>query len=155
MDSFEIEFAGLPGRACRVAFGRALFPEAACYLAERNPVAVPVISDEKVAGLYGERLAGALAAEGVASLPVTFPPGESNKSWATLGSILERLVDAAPGRGAIVAALGGGVTGDLAPLFDGHFDTGLGVDAEGFIRAGNDQSRGDLEGIAGANRHTA
>ena len=114
VERFEIEFPAAPGRVCSVAFGRDLFVEAARFLSGKKPSAVPIVSDETVAGLYAEKLSEALATEGVSGPTIAFPPGESSKSWETLGSILERLVEAAPGRGAVVAALGGGVTGDLA-----------------------------------------
>ena len=114
MERFDIEFPAPPGHTCSVAFGRDLFGGAAHFIAGRKPTAVAIVSDDTVAELYGGKLASTLAAEGIAFLTITFPPGESSKSWSTLGSILERLVEAAPGRGAVVAALGGGVTGDLA-----------------------------------------
>ena len=71
-----------------------------------------IVSDENV-GLHLATLQGALAAEGVASEAIVLPPGEGSKSWATLESLTDRLIELGIERGDHVIALGGGVIGDL------------------------------------------
>lgn len=75
---------------------------------------VAVITDDTVAGLYGERFAAALAAAGVRSDSIVLPAGEGAKSLDHLGRVLDWLLGLGIERASLVAALGGGVVGDLA-----------------------------------------
>lgn len=75
---------------------------------------VGVVTDETVAGLYLEPLASALAEEGIETLPIALPPGESTKSVANFELVVETLLEARFNRDDVIIALGGGVIGDLA-----------------------------------------
>jgi len=75
-----------------------------------------IISDETVAGLYGQALLEALAGAGIEAQIVTIPPGEGSKCFAELERVLDCLVLAGLDRKDTVLALGGGVVGDLAGL---------------------------------------
>jgi 3-dehydroquinate synthase len=117
MSGFAIDFPGRPSRRCLVEFGRGLFSRAAGWLAkELAPHRLAVVADGNVAGLYGKLLLEEMAREGVEAVLVTFPPGEEHKSFRTLGGVLERLAAEKIGRDGSVAALGGGITGDIAGL---------------------------------------
>ena len=72
-----------------------------------------VVTDENVAALQLPRLAGSLAAAGIACDPIVLPPGEKTKSWASLEFVVESLLDREVERSDVVIALGGGVIGDL------------------------------------------
>lgn len=70
-----------------------------------------VISDENVWAAQGPRLLaglGSLKAE-----PIILPPGEGSKSWATLASLIDRLLELGIERRDHIVAFGGGVIGDL------------------------------------------
>ena len=85
-----------------------------------------VISDDTVAGLYGQDLAHALQAHGRSTL-LTVPAGEANKTreqWATLS---DALLDAGCSRDTTVVALGGGVVGDLAGFVAATYMRGIPV----------------------------
>jgi len=58
-------------------------------------------------------LQASLAAAGVTSEAIVLPPGEGSKSWATLETLTDRLLDLGVERRDHVVALGGGVIGDL------------------------------------------
>ena len=58
-------------------------------------------------------LQASLSAAGVESEAIVLPPGEGSKSWATLETLTDRLLDLGVERGDHVVALGGGVIGDL------------------------------------------
>jgi len=51
-----------------------------------------VVSDEIVWALQGERLIAGLAAAGIEPKPILLPPGEETKSWASLATLLDRLL---------------------------------------------------------------
>ena len=73
-----------------------------------------LVADSVVAALHGERLRRALEAGGYRVARHVFPAGESSKTMETCHSILERLAAEKFNRTDLVAALGGGVTGDVA-----------------------------------------
>ena len=71
-----------------------------------------VVSDEQVWAAQGARLVRALP--DIKLEPVLVPPGEGSKSWATLGSVVDRLLALEIERSEHILAFGGGVIGDLA-----------------------------------------
>ena len=86
-----------------------------------------VISDTRVAELYGERTLATIRDAGAKSELLTFPAGEWNKTrteWIRLSNAMLR---AGFGRDAVVVALGGGVTGDLAGFVAATFMRGVPV----------------------------
>jgi len=72
-----------------------------------------IVSDRTVDALYGGRVRRSLEDKGVEVSTFLFPPGESAKTWATAGELLERMAQAELSRGDVLVTLGGGVTGDL------------------------------------------
>ncbi len=58
-------------------------------------------------------LQASLGAHGITSEAIVLAPGEQSKSWATLETLCDRLLDLGIERGDHVVALGGGVIGDL------------------------------------------
>jgi 3-dehydroquinate synthase len=75
---------------------------------------VAVISNQKVFGLYGERAVKSLKREGFKVAHWLMGDGERFKTWATARRALEFLSEAGVERTDAVAALGGGVVGDMA-----------------------------------------
>jgi 3-dehydroquinate synthetase/shikimate kinase len=65
---------------------------------------IPFVADANVASLYADRIGAPIFA---------VPAGEENKTPATVASIWSSLAKAGLGRRDVVAAVGGGVTGDL------------------------------------------
>jgi 3-dehydroquinate synthase len=75
---------------------------------------IVVVSDARVARLYGARALRSLRAAGCAADLVRIAPGERSKSPPRLAWLWERCAALGLDRRGAVAALGGGVTGDLA-----------------------------------------
>ncbi len=73
-----------------------------------------VVSDSNVAPLYGETVLDSLRAAGFEPKLLLIPAGESSKSPARLAALWEELAAGGITRSDCVAALGGGVVGDLA-----------------------------------------
>ena len=73
-----------------------------------------VVSNVNVSPLYGERVASSLGDAGYRVASMTVGAGESIKNMYELMGILDRLAHAGRTRDDVVAALGGGVVGDLA-----------------------------------------
>ena len=74
---------------------------------------VPVVADARAKQLHGERLAHSLASDGFEIDWFAVEPGESSKSWRSLETLIDWLLDRGVSRGDHVFALGGGVVGDL------------------------------------------
>ena len=79
-----------------------------------GPCRVAVVADSTVAPLYLDTVAASLREAGFSVSTVVFPAGEGSKNLSTLSTILEALAEARLTRTDCVAALGGGVTGDMA-----------------------------------------
>ena len=73
-----------------------------------------LVTDANVAPLYAETVSGSLEAAGFAPTLITIPAGEKSKSLSIAESVCDRMISAGLDRGTFVAALGGGVIGDLA-----------------------------------------
>lgn len=79
-----------------------------------------LLSDESVAPLYGDRVPEALG-------PFVMPPGESAKTLTTAEGLLRGLAEAGMDHDDHVAALGGGVVGDVAGFCAAVYQRGVGV----------------------------
>ena len=96
-------------RPSAVLCGEGALAEAAAFLAGKEAF---VVTDSNVYGLYKETIARLFPAAKVC----TVPAGEENKNRETLFSILDAMLEAQLHRSSVVAALGGGVIGDMAGL---------------------------------------
>jgi 3-dehydroquinate synthase len=102
-------------RAYDILIGDDLLESAGTRLAAMFPGRrFGIVTDTEVAREQLPRLTRSLDAAGLGHATVTVPNGESTKSLARLGEVLEGLLAAKLERGDIVLALGGGVIGDLA-----------------------------------------
>lgn len=79
-----------------------------------SPCRVAVVTDSTVAPLYLERVTASLTGAGFSVISYVFPAGEAHKNMDTLSAILEFLAREHLTRTDYVAALGGGVAGDMA-----------------------------------------
>jgi 3-dehydroquinate synthase len=72
-----------------------------------------IITDDRVAGLYGEKLCSSLSKHGLEAYLFSFPPGEPYKVRHTKELLEDRMFEKGLGRDTCVLALGGGVVTDL------------------------------------------
>jgi 3-dehydroquinate synthase len=84
---------------------------------------VLVVTNTTVAPLYLARLERSLVGKRVAS--VVLPDGEQHKTLETLGQVFDALVARRMNRDACVAALGGGVVGDMAGFAAACYQRGV------------------------------
>ncbi|HEY7296228.1 MAG TPA: shikimate kinase, partial [Dehalococcoidia bacterium] len=68
-----------------------------------------VVSDERVAALYGETALGALRGAGFEAEIVSIPAGEEQKHLGTVARVYDRLIERRSERSDPIVALGGGV----------------------------------------------
>jgi 3-dehydroquinate synthase len=120
MERLRIE---LGPRSYPILIGHGLLDDAALLdgaIAARD---VLVVTNVTVAPLYLARLEGTLAGKRVAS--VVLPDGEQHKTLETLGRVFDALVERRMNRDACVAALGGGVVGDMAGFAAACYQRGV------------------------------
>ncbi|MDH3392257.1 MAG: 3-dehydroquinate synthase [Desulfobulbaceae bacterium] len=84
-----------------------------------------VISDDYVAGLYGQQLMNSLAENNVPAELITFPRGEKSKHLQTVGMLASRLAQRSFDRKDGLIALGGGVTGDITGFLASVYMRGI------------------------------
>lgn len=75
---------------------------------------VAVVTDETVAPFYGATVIDSLEEAGFEARLIIIPPGEGSKALSMLETVYDRLMEFGLTRSDTVAALGGGVVGDLA-----------------------------------------
>lgn len=105
----------VPGANYDVVIGGGVLDDLGATVSEATKAAnIALVTDTKVAPLYGIKVTTQLARAGFNVTDLTVPSGESSKSWPMAGQLLEELAAKRLGRGDVVVALGGGVIGDLA-----------------------------------------
>ena len=101
--------------AYEAVIGPGLLPRCGERLAAIMPKCrMAVIADSTVAPLYLDTVTGSFTEAGFDVCSHVFPAGEANKNFVTLSGILEFMAAEHLTRTDCVAALGGGVTGDMA-----------------------------------------
>lgn len=114
------------GEGYDVAVGRGLLERCGPLLARViAPCRIAVITDAAVRKLYLDPVRKSLEGAGFRVSVFSFPAGESSKNMATLVEILEFLAEEVFTRSDCLAALGGGVAGDLAGFAAGCYLRGL------------------------------
>jgi 3-dehydroquinate synthase len=93
----------------------------------RLPLAnrLAVVSDSRVAGLYGREVVASLENAGYQVMLLTVPPGERSKSWPRVQRLARQLLEYQADRRTPLVALGGGVVGDLTGFLASIFLRGV------------------------------
>lgn len=116
------------GGGYEVHVGAGLLDDLGALAAQRlETVQAFIVTDTNVAPLYLDRATASLARAGIACASFAFPAGEQSKTIATWSRILAAMADAHLDRTAIVVALGGGVTGDMAGFAAAAYMRGIRV----------------------------
>lgn len=108
----------LGDRAYSVLIGEAILPKLGEKIAEITEASLgkrcALITDSNVAPLYGGPVLVSLRAAGYEPTLITVPAGENSKSLGMVERVCDAMIAARLDRASWVAALGGGVVGDLA-----------------------------------------
>jgi len=120
MERLRIE---LGERSYPILIGPGLLEDAAVMDGTVAARDVLVVSNVTVAPHYLARLERSLAGRRVAS--VVLPDGERHKTLDTVATVLDSLVERRMNRDACVAALGGGVVGDIAGFAAACYQRGV------------------------------
>ncbi|MGW8160875.1 MAG: 3-dehydroquinate synthase [Desulfobulbales bacterium] len=117
---------GLGNRSYPIIIEKGMIRKVGRDLKERNIAKrYGVISDERVAVLYGDTLMESLAEAGLAAEMITFPHGEVSKNLQTIASLSSTLAAGRFDRKDGLIALGGGVTGDITGFLASVYMRGI------------------------------
>lgn len=112
MRTMEVE---LRERSYPIYVGSGILQEVGRLCAERRSGdRAAVISSASVAALYLRPVVDSLKRSGYRPIEIVVPDGEGQKTLQVAEGIYGRMIEAGLGRDCVVAALGGGVIGDLA-----------------------------------------
>jgi len=75
---------------------------------------ITIITDSNVNHYYGSLVEDEIRSAGLWVNLIEIPPGEESKSLAVIESLYDKLLSAGIERNSVIAALGGGVVGDIA-----------------------------------------
>lgn len=84
-----------------------------------------IVSDSNVFEIYGAEVTDSLTSAGIGAESIVVPAGESSKSFENFRLILEKLSEKKFSRSDVLAALGGGVAGDLGGFAASCFKRGM------------------------------
>lgn len=116
----------LGDRSYPIYLGEGLLDRAGEFLRETGcGEKVGVVTNPTVAGLYLRPAQEALARSGFQVTSILVPDGEEHKNLKSLAAVYDQLIRGRFERGSCVAALGGGVIGDLAGFAAATFLRGI------------------------------
>ena len=113
-------------RSYDIHVGRDILDRAGLLLAKNNWASrYAVVSDSRVASLYGDEVLALLRRMDLKVDRIEFPEGEASKTVPTCLGIIEKMAALGMDRTSAVIALGGGVTGDVAGFAASIFMRGI------------------------------
>ncbi|MGZ4127475.1 MAG: 3-dehydroquinate synthase [Actinomycetota bacterium] len=114
-------------RSYTIYVGEGLLESAADYVPAREGSAelIALVTDASVAGLHAERARKGFVSLGLRIEQFTLEPGERSKNAETLESLWRWLAGIGAHRSDVVAALGGGVVGDVGGFAAATFNRGM------------------------------
>ena len=116
----------LAERSYDIAIGAGILADAGRFLAERAKVThVVLITDDNVQKPHAMQVAESLGLQEIDVDVVCVEPGEESKSLEMAEGLWQGLLDLGADRKSVVAAVGGGVIGDLAGFIAATFARGL------------------------------
>jgi 3-dehydroquinate synthase len=116
---------GLGARSYPIHIGAGTLARAGSTVTGAGARRAVVVTNEIVASHWLAPLRASLDASGVASDVVTIPDGEAHKTFATLESVVTRLLELRAERKTMIVALGGGIVGDIAGFAAAVYQRGM------------------------------
>ena len=112
-------------RSYPIVIGSAILDDSKLISAHLTSDRVVAVTNETIAPLFLERLQTSLGKAGVDVLAIKLPDGEQYKTWQTLNSVFDAMLEARCDRTTTIVALGGGVIGDVAGFAAATYQRGI------------------------------
>ena len=116
---------GLGVRSYPIRIGSGVIGETGSAVAALGATRAVVVTNPVVAAHWLAPLEASLAARGIAVATIEIPDGEAHKDFATLQSLLTRMLELKAERTTMVVALGGGIVGDIAGFAAAVYQRGM------------------------------
>lgn len=116
---------GLGDRSYPIHIGAGAIDRAGAVLRSEGAGRAVVVTNETVASHWLAPLRASLDAQGVRTDVLTIPDGEAHKSFATLESVITRLLELRAERMTMLVALGGGIVGDITGFAAAVYQRGM------------------------------
>jgi 3-dehydroquinate synthase len=114
------------GRRYRVLVGEGLLKQLGPRLRQHlRRKTCAIISDDKVALLFADRIKLSLTSAGFRPILITVPAGEKSKTLEQVGAICDQMIAAGLDRQSFVVGLGGGVVGDISGFVAAIYHRGI------------------------------
>lgn len=123
MQTLDLQFTAAAPHRYPILIGAGLLDDAALLAKHITQHQVCIITNPTIAPLYLPKITAALA--GKTTIDVLIPDGEQYKNLEEYGKVLDALMQHRFGRDAVIVALGGGVTGDLAGFAAASYQRGM------------------------------
>ncbi|MEM7462209.1 MAG: 3-dehydroquinate synthase [Pseudomonadota bacterium] len=116
----------LAERSYPIHIGSGLLASTGQIIADMRPGArVVIVSDRNVDAQHGDALRNSLSKAGISHDTICVDAGEPSKSYPTLVSVTDKMLDLKLERNDLLIAFGGGVVGDLAGFAAAIFRRGI------------------------------
>jgi len=115
----------LADRSYPIHIGAGLLSQADLVTAHLPQKRAVIVTNETVGPLYLDALTRAFAAQDVSVVQIVIADGEAHKSWQTLNTIFDALLEHRCERRTAIVALGGGVVGDIAGFAAAVYQRGV------------------------------
>ncbi len=112
-------------RSYPILIGAGLLDQPELLVPHLRQKRVAVVTNTTVGELYLERLTSTLRSQGVTSIAMVIPDGEEHKTWQTLNTVFDRLLESRCERNTPLLALGGGVVGDVGGFAAATYQRGI------------------------------
>lgn len=112
-------------RSYPIYIGGGLVGQGALFAPHLGQKRAAIITNCTVAPLYLAALSAGLAKHGVQAFEIILPDGEAHKTWQTLNTIFDALLEHRCERRTTLIALGGGVVGDIGGFAAAVYQRGM------------------------------
>ena len=115
----------LGDRSYPILIGEGLLESPEHIVAHLEQKRVALVTNTTIGALYLDKMTNALRSQGIEILSIVLPDGEEYKSWQTLNTVFDRMLEARCERSTALIALGGGVVGDIGGFAAATYQRGI------------------------------
>ena len=112
-------------RSYPIMIGEGLLEQPRLLLPHLEQKRAAILTNSTIGPLYLDKFASGLRGQGVEAITIILPDGEEHKTWQTLNTVFDRLLEARCERSTTLIALGGGVIGDIGGFAAATYQRGI------------------------------
>jgi 3-dehydroquinate synthase len=126
MEKVKVNLKRVEDKSYEILIGEGILGQIPLDLGKNNLAhSYAIITDSRVASLYGEELLEQFKVAGLSTHLISFPAGEEHKNRETKAMLEDEMLKLKMGRDSAIIALGGGVVGDVAGFVAATYSRGI------------------------------